>query len=1434
MNVRVQAKDGICGELPNLNEAMESSPDEAQELKEAVCDSIVNAIVAKVSGDGEFGAFVFGQRPRDQFTSSFLLNQVSASGEDESSDIRIAVHGASLKLRKDMDGILTVQPTFAVYVRLLPAWEDLENEVLGLRPKPRLRRDAKQEINAEAASRRDAAVAGGDKRDSRVIFQEKVREVLVERGARFNRPDAPVLTVFAEETPAAEQEDVSERRPPAKRRSRDASDGEAGGHVSVAETAEGAEYPDDLCTQEEIPLKFKRLAVEVPHLSLQIAADPANREADLAGYAATLRRAIETAYDSFLAGTEGRAWAWRNVRVPPSAFRSRQDWDAALARIRTSPPAKDRLWPAQQPEMTVEWATHPAEPEIIHAAIGLLHRSCNEVGETYGDGGLYQVRLSIEISPGDALIPYVLERIKPAYDIHGFHTVAAAGWNSGVVEQAGGATTRLSTTWSPRYILPRIVPNKIDRLDLRFSKLADPNGDLDQLDRIPEAFDKWIELQRQTINPAAGVAENDTEARRREAAKFTSDIRAYADEVNDLKVGIALLKESKLAWQSRKGDPKAVPYRAWCLMNRAFAESGAKEGKLTWRLFQIGFVIANLVSPSTRMEEFHHYYAPNDASIESAALLYFATGGGKSEAFFGLLLFTLFLDRLRGKHRGVSALIRYPLRLLTAQQARRLARIMAKAEIIRRSENIPGASFEIGFWVGSGSTPNRLASGDKVLDEFKCIPAISAPEHRTEQANLDDPAYAAAVRDYNKLPKCPFCDKATALRRYPDEYQRLGIVCLSRSCEWNRATGGDLQRPLPFLLVDYDIYRAAPPVLLGTIDKLALIGQHWSTINRIAGMFGMARLIDDNGLLDSPYDLDVEKRVNGQQRVAPSFAGGVEVFLDPVPSLIIQDEAHLLEESLGTFAGLFETTLYNWFRSFEPIMGNRMAHIPTAPTEIRLPKVIVATATISDPQRQIRVLYQKQVRQFPHKGPRLYRSFYANPSEFGASAADRNRRLLEPDSKPKDLELYAPWARLYASLLTNGRPHTTASVMILGAFIAITTYLLRSLCSENPVRQLAASEFLRRHLSTGPLAGRHSAAIERVATAGRFDLLAAAVDLHRVALTYVTNKKGGDQILSALPGIADRQHRDFGADTVVSEIRTDLISGGVESGTVESIMRQAEQRFDPSQGDVETALRMIVATSAVSHGVDVENFNSMFFAGMPTAIDEFIQASSRIGRIHVGFSLLIPTPQNRRDRFILEVHEPFHRFLERMIAPPAIERWADRAILRIIPSLTQNWLIGKVYQEQFVQDDDPVKKRVRIFSKVAHVRSLVNRMRAMEFVDELERYILDCIGVDAIYGGAQSQRQAIALMVRERIREFVRLLEMPTADGDLHAFWEQFRGNIDSPMTSLRDVDAPGTVRPHVAARKVSAKERFNAVMRFIREGGTAREMVEVTSELAK
>src|SRR5690606_791367 len=141
---------------------------------------------------------------------------------------------------------------------------------------------------------------------------------------------------------------------------------------------------------------------------------------------------------------------------------------------------------------------------------------------------------------------------------------------------------------------------------------------------------------------------------------------------------------------------------------------------------------------------------------------------------------------------------------------------------------------------------------------------------------------------------------------------------------------------------------------------------------------------------------------------------------------------------------------------------------------------------------------------------------------------------------------------------------------------------------------------------------------------------------------------------------------------------TKLISGGVDVAEIQQIMWEAEGESGPGGPlpDLDQSLRNIVATSAISHGVDVDKFNAMFFAGMPNDIAEFIQASSRVGRAHVGFSLLIPTPHARRDRYIVETHDIFHRFLERMIAPPAITRWAASAQDRVLTSLFQAWLCG--------------------------------------------------------------------------------------------------------------------------------------------------------------
>ena len=183
---------------------------------------------------------------------------------------------------------------------------------------------------------------------------------------------------------------------------------------------------------------------------------------------------------------------------------------------------------------------------------------------------------------------------------------------------------------------------------------------------------------------------------------------------------------------------------------------------------------------------------------------------------------------------------------------------------------------------------------------------------------------------------------------------------------------------------------------MGTIDKLALLGNHPSTIDKVAGMFGMARFLEgdpDTGLLHQPYRRDkIAECESEQQRVAPAYDGGVEVFHDPFPSLIVQDELHLLEESLGTFGGIFETALFAWLAELAVLLNHRVPCIPGLPDRPRMPHVVGATATAADAERQMMHLYQRRIVQFPHPGPHLYGSFYTELQRFpGGSDADRAR-----------------------------------------------------------------------------------------------------------------------------------------------------------------------------------------------------------------------------------------------------------------------------------------------------------------------------------------------------------------------------------------------------------------------------------------------------------
>ena len=211
-------------------------------------------------------------------------------------------------------------------------------------------------------------------------------------------------------------------------------------------------------------------------------------------------------------------------------------------------------------------------------------------------------------------------------------------------------------------------------MPVRYDVLADEATALEDLLALPDAYDRWIETQRD-VDAGAGL---EPEFAPQERLAHGEDIAAYVRECGYIRAGITLLiaaRDAHRAAATATGETRthlireAAPYRAWLHTNESFRRYGGT--RFTgWRLFQLAFILAHVPTLASRMPEYaDHFEAFRDEL--SATLLYFPTGGGKSEAFFGLLIYNLFLDRLRGKSRGVTALVRYPLRLLTLQQARR-------------------------------------------------------------------------------------------------------------------------------------------------------------------------------------------------------------------------------------------------------------------------------------------------------------------------------------------------------------------------------------------------------------------------------------------------------------------------------------------------------------------------------------------------------------------------------------------------------------------------------------------------------------------------------------------------------------------------------------------------------------------------------------------
>jgi Helicase conserved C-terminal domain len=1352
------------------------------DAKEGVVDALLNLTWQRASGDGPDGAVVFGTKPSLRFVSGFLLPRFEETGaQDETSDIHISTHGMDLQLAVKASGTLVVHAFFAIYVRALPTWSEINTPELDLFPNPSLRPDLETNIRATMRDRLRTALAAeetkpAEQRQQRGQLQQAIyRDLLSEHGVEVS---SGAWIAGTGETPGEASDAAAQDAPSGQ-------DQRTDDPTLIVQRGRYLFHNDQAAQELDIPQKWVRLPVNLMPYAAELS-DDAAMQAALAPWTARMQTAVAETVRAWLATDEGRDWAYRPATIRPSNFRSEQAWDDLLSQLRGNVPSLNDLAPNLGGlSLTVQPETDLRDPSRRNLRV-LLENNSNEVATRRRhrfDHSIHQVRLEVEL-PAAAHRPLRLDRVEPSYRFRDFLTYAAIGINCGVTESRDLETLRLATTWMPRYIQPRIAPTVIPGVPTKFSILGADRFDPHMLRPLVDAYRDWIAGEERTLNPAAGADDDDQADRERQ--KFGKDIASYRLEADRIELGIALLEHSFKQANSNASAPEAMPYRAWLLLNRTFGEAGSERGIEGWRLFQLTFVLAHVPTIASRIPAYAKspWFDPS-FDDETATLLYFPTGGGKSEAFFGLVIFNLFLDRLRGKNIGVTALIRYPLRLLTLQQAQRLLAILMRAELLRRQSSIGGAPFEIGFWVGSGNTPNR--PDDERLDP---VPNVDDPKHRNDDNLGAD--YLEVNESFNKIPACPICGNHTGLRRVrAGTADEIGIFCFDGACRWNAVTD---RSPLPFLIVDRDIYRHAPSVLLGVIDKLALIGQHPATINRVMGMFGFARWQErTTGRLVMPTFkmLGEGPAASNCDPIAPAYHDGKEVFYDPFPSLIIQDEAHLLEESLGTFAGLFETMLEQLLVRGATLLGDRVSRSPFGNRPVRLPKVIAATATVSVPEQQFGALYQRRHMHFPYPGTSIYKSFYAAP----AVPTNPARRGIGGNG-PRAPEIEAPWMRVYTSIMTNGRNHTVTTVSILAAYhLAISEFWEDLL--DPAKRQLAVQRLLDSLSPTDPLIGFHTQGITACANAEP-SLLLTLVDLMRISLTYVTNKKGGDQVIDAFREEVAKFHHRYGRK--LAHFRNRLISGGVDVAEIQEIMREAEDGHAPGDpfADLDQSLRNIVATSAISHGVDVDMFNAMFFAGMPSDIAEFIQASSRVGRMHVGFSMLIPTPHARRDRYIVETHDVFHRFLERMIAPPAITRWATSAHDRMLTSLFQAWLCGWVEQKLFIERADADKRRAPTFATVSDVGRLFTGPELPGAAKDFMEFAVLALGVPGRGVnrlGAAPHAEYYDGRIRNLAKHLTDELRNQVATTKLGDYWDNAAVGA-RPMMSLRDIDEAGRFVP--------------------------------------
>ena len=793
------------------------------------------------------------------------------------------------------------------------------------------------------------------------------------------------------------------------------------------------------------------------------------------------------------------------------------------------------------------------------------------------------------------------------------------------LQEVDDRTAWVQTTFIPQYPVPEIKPREPAAeakrsLNMRqLSKIANYADYAGILSPIISEYKKWIdclESKRQSWKSS----ESETHAESVFASADYDIPKETVDECRDalerIQEGIGKVSKDRLAGEAFRFANEVmyenITRSEWIKTNRAKISKGDKimedgpnpESEPEWRLFQMAFLLSCIES----------IINPDSKNRTNVDLLWFPTGSGKTEAYYGVIAFTMAYRRLKGKNAasredeldryGVSVIMRYTYRLLTQQQFQRAATLFCACEYVRMKnqknrENFGREPFLVGLWVGRSTTPNYFNDARMLIKKMR-----SGTNTETESNPI-------------QLLDCPWCGRRLTPHNYKFEQpadklrpKRIWIHC-DKKCFFGNAHDPD--RALPVVFIDEDVRHLRPSLLIATVDKFAQLSWNW----KYSTLFGMAsQCCKKHGYQpgNMPRGSNEECKHDSKDSTGASILINISRKLAP-PELIIQDELHLIAGPLGTLTGLYETAI-------DILCSNEN-------TESK-PKVIASTATTKKSEVQIEALFgSKSTKIFPPQG-----------FEFGDS--------------------------YFAEVLPISEEHPGKTYV--GICATAQGYQADAKIPACVLRKI-------RHIGENKEAFHFNGQIMSF-TDDDLDPYHTLVSYYNTIKSLgAAARMYEDAVPDCMDVIIETLEKKFQARNSEKEARSAALNaveltGRIAAAKIPGILQSIETK----RGN-EGALDVLLCTNMLSVGVDVDRLNIMIINGQPKSTSEYIQASGRIGRkqpgiVLVSYNYLRPRDLSYFENFI-QFHSTYHKSVESSTLTPFSRRARDRGLAGVFIALAR-------------------------------------------------------------------------------------------------------------------------------------------------------------------